>query len=601
MTGKAKNAPESALAEAFRDVRTAFGSIAAFSFFINLLMLTGPLYMMQVYDRVLTSGSPHTLAMLTVVAVGMIMTSALLELVRSRIFVRIGSRLDRRLNARRFEGLLRQRLQQAEGAEVQPLRDLETLRGFLTGNGLISFFDAPWTPLFLAIIFVLHPLLGLVALTGGVVLFALAVLSELATRGPLRDASRESSAAHGFTDNTLRNAEVIEAMGMLPGLQRRWLVRHQSALAAQAKASDRGGMLTAGAKFVRPVLQVAILGTGAYLALQQAISPGVMIAASIIMGRALAPVEGAIGNWRGFIMARNAKGRLSAFFDKDEAPSPGLPLPRPKGAISVERLVAAPPGLSKPVLKGISFALEAGESLGIIGPSAAGKSTLARLLVGVWAPAAGNVRLDGADISDWNHIELGPSLGYLPQDVELFAGTVADNIARFAEPDPEAIVRAAQHAGVHEMILHLPDGYDSLIGNGGAALSGGQRQRIGLARALYGDPALVVLDEPNSNLVGEGEEALRRAGLHLKKRGATVGVVAHRPSVLGGLDKVLVLRDGLIEHFGPSAEVLPKVTRAVAKPQAGGPAPQAGSPAPQAGRPAKASKRLPARPEAVQA
>ncbi|MPZ11263.1 MAG: type I secretion system permease/ATPase [Kiloniellaceae bacterium] len=565
MTTTGKGRAQNALAEAFQDVRAAFVSIGLFSFFINLLMLTGPLYMLQVYDRVLTSGSEHTLVMLTVVAIGMILTSALLELVRARVLVRVGSRLDGRLNERLFAGLLRRRLQQRESLEGQPLRDLESLRSFLTGSGLISFFDAPWTPLFLAIIFVFHPLLGLVALAGAVVLFALAVASELATRGPLRAAARDSAAAHGFTENTLRNAEVIEAMGMLPGLQRRWLSRHQAALAAQAKASDRGGLLTAAAKFVRPVLQVAILGCGAYLALEQIITPGVMIAASIIMGRALAPVEGAIANWRGFILARGARSRLKEFLGKDSAPTPSMPLPRPKGALAVERLVAAPPGVSKPVLRGISFALLPGESLGIIGPSAAGKSTLARLLVGVWAPSAGHVRLDGADVVEWNHVELGPSLGYLPQDVELFDGTVAENIARFGEPDPGAIVRAAERAGVHEMILHLPDGYDSTIGTGGTALSGGQRQRIGLARALYGEPALVVLDEPNSNLDGEGEEALRRAVKELKALGATVVVVAHRPSVLAGMDKLLVLRDGLIEHFGATEEVLPKVTRAVPK------------------------------------
>ena len=566
MTKNNGNGRDNALKQAFGDVRTAFVSIGAFSFFINLLMLTGPLYMLQVYDRVLTSGSQHTLIMLTAVAVGMILTSALLELVRSRILVRAGSRLDRRLNDRLFAGLLRLRLRQKDAGESQPLRDLETLRGFLTGPGLISFFDAPWTPLFLAVIFLLHPLLGLVALAGAVVLFVLAVVSELATRGPLREASRDSAAAHGFTENTLRNAEVIEAMGMLPGLQRRWLARHQAALAAQAKASDRGGLLTAGAKFVRPVLQVAILGTGAYLALLQEITPGVMIAASIIMGRALAPVEGAIGNWRGFILARGANGRLHRFLEKDEAPQAGMPLPRPKGRIAVERLVAAPPGLERPVLKGISFALDAGDSLGIIGPSAAGKSTLARLLIGVWPAANGQVRLDGADVGDWNHLELGPHLGYLPQDVELFDGTVAENIARFGEPKPEQVVQAAQRAGVHEMVLHLAEGYDTMIGPGGAALSGGQRQRLGLARALYGDPAFVVLDEPNSNLDGEGEEALRRAVRELKKAGTTVVVIAHRPSVLAGMDKILVLRDGLIEHFGPRDEVLPKVTKAVPPP-----------------------------------
>ncbi|NIA67455.1 type I secretion system permease/ATPase [Pelagibius litoralis] len=551
------------IGEALRQVRATFLSVGFFSFFINLLVLTGPLYMLQVYDRVLTSGSRHTLIMLTVVAVGMILTGALLELVRSRVLVRIGSRLDNALSERLFAGLLRQRLRQNDDAGSQPLRDLESLRGFLTGSGLISFFDAPWTPLFLVIVFLLHPLLGLVALSGAVILFVLALISEFATRTPLREASRDSAAAHGFAEATLRNAEVIEAMGMLPALQQRWQQRHHAALSAQATASDRGGLLTAGAKFVRPVLQVAILGTGAYLALQQIITPGVMIAASIIMGRALAPVEGAIGQWRGFILARAAHTRLKNFTAKDPSPESALPLPRPKGAVSIERLVAAAPGLDKPVLKGISFALEAGDSLGIIGPSAAGKSTLARLLIGVWHPSAGHVRLDGADIGDWDHVQLGPALGYLPQDVELFDGTIADNIARFGSRDPAKIVRAAERANVHEMILRLPQGYDTVIGQGGAALSGGQRQRVGLARALYDDPAFVVLDEPNANLDGDGEEALRRAVAELKNGGTTLVVIAHRPSILANMDKLLVLRDGLIEQFGPRADVMPKVTKAV--------------------------------------
>ena len=563
MHRSAKKQGENPVTQTLKAVRANFLSVGFFSFFINLLMLTGPLYMLQVYDRVLTSGSQYTLIMLTVVAVGMILTSALLELVRSRVLVRIGSRLDASLSDRLFAGLLRQRLRQHDDGASQPLRDLESLRGFLTGNGLVSFFDAPWTPLFLAIVFLLHPLLGLVALCGAMILFVLALISEFATRTPLRDASRDSAAAHGFTESTLRNAEVIEAMGMLPALQRRWQERHQAALAAQAQASDRGGLLTAAAKFVRPVLQVAILGTGAYLALQQIITPGVMIAASIIMGRALAPVEGAIGQWRGFVLARAAHARLKDFTAKDQTPESALPLPRPKGAIAVERLVAAAPGLDKPVLKGISFALEPGDSLGIIGPSAAGKSTLARLLIGVWSPSAGHVRLDGADIGAWDHVLLGPALGYLPQDVELFDGSIAENIARFGPTNPEKIVRAAERANVHEMILRLPLGYDTVIGQGGAALSGGQRQRIGLARALYDDPAFIVLDEPNSNLDGDGEEALRKALADLKESGTTLVVIAHRPSVLAGMDKLLVLRDGLIEQFGRREDVMPKVTRAV--------------------------------------
>lgn len=554
--GQARKNRDNPLRQALGQARATFCAVGFFSFFINLLMLTGPLYMLQIYDRVLTSGSRHTLIMLTVVAVGMILTSAVLELVRSRILVRIGSRLDSSLGDRLFAGLMRRQLKQTDGSQAQPLRDLESLRSFLTGNGLISFFDAPWTPLFLAIIFLLHPVLGLVALSGAVILFILAVVSEFATRGPLRKASLDGAAAHGFTEHTLRNAEVIEAMGMLPALQARWRRRHQAALSAQARADDLGGLLTASAKFIRPALQVAILGAGAYLALQQIITPGAMIATSIIMGRALAPVEGAIAHWRSFVLARGAHDRLKTFLAGDPSPGGALPLPRPKGAVSLERVVAVPPGLDRPVLKGISFALEPGESLGIIGPSAAGKSTLARLLIGVWAPAAGHVRLDGADISNWDRVPLGPFLGYLPQDVELFDGTIADNIARFGPSDPDKIIRAAERADVHEMILHLPQGYNTVIGQGGAALSGGQRQRIGLARALYDDPAFVVLDEPNANLDGQGENALRRALAALKADGITLAIIAHRLPVLDAMDKLLVLHDGRIAQFGPYEEVM---------------------------------------------
>ena len=563
MTERLHNNGSNPLTQVFKQLRSTFLSVGLFSFFINLLMLTGPLYMLQLHDRVLASGSQHTLIMLTIVAVGLILSSALLEFVRSRILVRIGSRLDASLSDQLFSSQLRQHLRQRDRGQTQPLRDLELVRTFLASNGLISFFDAPWTPIFLAITFLFHPLLGLVALSGALVLFTLAVISEFATRSLLHKASQDSSAAHTFAEHTLRNAEVIEAMGMLPALQARWRNSHQAAVVAQAKSGDRGGLLTACAKFTRPVLQIAILGTGAYLALQQAITPGVMIAAAIIMGRALAPVEGAISHWRSFVLARSALARLKYFLAKDSLSDNTLALPRPEGAVSVERLIAAAPGLSKPMLKGISFTLEPGESLGIIGPSASGKSTLARLLIGVWAPMAGHVRLDGADIAKWNHESLGPFLGYLPQDVELFDGTIADNIARFGNADPEKIVRAARRTGVHEMILRLPQGYDTAIGQHGVTLSGGQCQRIGLARALYDDPAFVVLDEPNANLDGEGEEALCRAVADLKASGTTIVVIAHRPSVLVGMDKLLVLRNGHMERFGPREEVMPQFTKAV--------------------------------------
>ncbi|MEM9878912.1 MAG: type I secretion system permease/ATPase [Pseudomonadota bacterium] len=562
--------PRSPLQQVLASAKRIFGSVGLFSFCINLLMLVGPLYMLQIYDRVLSSGSLPTLVYLTLVAVGLIFTSALLELVRARVLVRLGLYFEDHLQDTLFSGLFAAR-QHGADRSAQPLKDMDVLRTFLTGPGLITFFDAPWAPVFLAIIFVFHPVLGLIALGGALMLFTLAFVSEAMTRDLLLEASGANSAATRFTESALRNVEVVTALGMLPGLKQRWLRQHSKGLAAQAKASDRAGSLTAAAKFIRPCLQIAMLGSGAYLALLEHITPGVMIASSIIMGRALAPVEGAINSWRNFVLARAGFGRLSDFLALSEQDEKPLQLPAPVGQLTAEKLIAAPPGASDPVIKGISFGLEAGKCLGIIGPSAAGKSTLARLLVGVWQPSKGAVRLDGADISHWDPIALGPHLGYLPQDVELFDGTVADNICRFGEADAQAVIDAARAADVHDLILRLEKGYDTQIGAGGQALSGGQRQRIGLARALYGAPQLVVLDEPNSNLDSDGEEALRQALIGLKKRGATAIVIAHRPSVLSVVDVLMVLRGGMIEHFGPRTEVLPKVTRAV---QAGGAKPK---------------------------
>ncbi len=549
--------------------RGAFIAVGVFSFFINALMLTVPLYMLQVYDRVLASRSEQTLLMLTVVAVGLLATYGLLELTRQRVLVRVGNRLDGQLNTPLLQAMLADRVGGHGGSRSQPIRDLDAVRGFLTGPGLMSFFDAPWTPLYIAVIFLFHPVLGFVALAGAVVLFALAVLNEWVTRKPLTESSRISVNANGFMETSLRNAEAIQAMGMLPGLLKEWLQRHEVALALQERASDRAGIMTATAKVVRQVLQVAILGVGAYLAVRQIITPGVMIAASIVMGRALAPIEMAINSWRNFVSSRAAFGRLKAIMGQTHRAPTQKKLPKPTGRLSVEGIVAAPPGVQGPVLNGISFDLAKGEVLGMIGPSAAGKSTLARLLVGVWAPMAGRVRLDGVDVYQWHSEELGPHVGYLPQDVELFDGNLWKNIARFSEPDHEMVVAAAQRAGVHELILRLANGYDTVIGEGGNILSGGQRQRIALARALYGDPAFVVLDEPNSNLDGEGEEALRRAIAALKEAGKTVVIVAHRPSVISIVDKLLVLQNGEVAMFGPPAEVLPSVTHGQAnKPEA---------------------------------
>lgn len=544
--------------------RGAFGSVGIFSFFINALMLTIPLYMLQVYGRVLASRSEDTLLMLTILALGLLLTLGLLDLARSRVLVRVGARFDNRLSDPVLSAMLVDRLRGQRTNHSQPLRDLETIRTFLTGAGLLSLFDAPWTPIFILIIFVLHPVLGFVALGGALILFTLAIVGELITRGPLKEASRVSVNSHAFAESSLRNAEAIQAMGMMTGLLRRWIRRHEAAIALQALASDRAGGVSASAKIVRQLLQIAMLGVGAYLAIRQVITPGVMVVASVIMARALAPVELAINSWRSFLSARSAYARLQDLMTRWQPAQEPMKLPKPSGVLVVEGVVAAPPGATKAILKGVSFALSKGEMLGLIGPNAAGKSTLARLLVGVWEPTAGHIRLDGADVCQWSREQLGPHVGYLPQDVELFDGTVAENIARFFhESNGEKVVAAAERAGVHDLILALPDGYDTQIGEGGRVLSAGQRQRIALARALYGDPVLIVLDEPNSNLDAEGEEALRTALTNLRANNKTVVVIAHRPAIINAVDKLLVLRDGRVNMFGPPAKVLPNVTHAV--------------------------------------
>ncbi|MCB1905502.1 MAG: type I secretion system permease/ATPase [Gammaproteobacteria bacterium] len=567
------------LDQALSASRGIFAAVGLFSFFINGLMLTVPLYMLQIYDRVLVSRSEHTLLMLTLVAGGLLLALGVLELARSRVLVRIGAKLDSVLTRPLLTGILSNRLQ-GNREQGQPIGDLDALRVFLTGPGLLSFFDAPWTPFFILVIFIFHPLLGFIALGGAVTLFGLALLSELITRRPLREASQISLNANAFAESSLRNAEVIQGMGMLPGLLRRWLGRHETALALQAVASDRAGGITATAKFVRQLLQIGVLGVGSYLAIREIITPGVMIVASIIMARALAPIEMAINSWRSFISARTGYARLQRILALQAEKPATLELPKPNGTLTLEGVVALAPGGEKPIIKGISFSIDAGSMLAIIGPSAAGKSTLARLLVGVWTPSAGNVRLDGADVTQWDHDALGPHIGYLPQDVELFEGTVSENIARFTEPDPEQVVTAARRAGVHEMILRLPNGYDSHIGEAGSWLSGGQRQRIALARALYGNPAFIVLDEPNASLDGEGEAALRATMAELKAAGRTLVVIAHRPSIIGLSDQILLLRDGRIEKFGPAQDILKSLAAGTPRPVSLANSMEAGSQAP---------------------
>ena len=547
-----------------RALRVCLGSFlfaGFFSLFINVLMLAPSLYMLQVYDRVLNSQSEATLIMLSILLVLAFAVMAGLESVRSRILVRVGARLDMLLNERLFQAMFDRTLRGQGGSSAQPLNDLLSLRQFLTGNGLFAFFDAPWTPVYLLVLYLLHPWFFWLAIVGVLILSGLAVANELATKKPLAIANDLSVMTGNYVAANLRNAEVLEAMGMLGAVRNRWLERHRSVLSLQATASDRSGTLTATSKMIRQLLQSLMLGLGAYLTIQQQSTAGAMIPASILAGRAMAPIDMLIGTWRGFLSARSAYRRLQDLVRLVPPKPRYMNLPPPKGHFEVEQLVVVPPGGSVPVLKGVSFSVTAGESVGIIGPSAAGKSSLARAMLGVWPLAAGKVRLDGAEIGHWNREQLGPAIGYLPQDIELFAGTVSENIARFGEVDPEEVVRAAQKAGVHELVLKLPNGYDTPIGEAGAVLSGGQRQRIGLARALYGKPILIVLDEPNSNLDDQGDAALLQAIARLKQDGATVFIITHKPSVLNGVDKILVLRDGAAQNFGPREQVLAQFAR----------------------------------------
>ncbi len=547
-----KNEIEQAL---IRFKRT-FMTVGVFSAISNLLMLVPSLYMLQVYDRVLASRNEITLLMLTVMMLGALFLMGALELIRSFALVRVGAHLDMTLNKRVYTAAFERNLKKTGGNAGQALSDLTTIRQFLTGHALFAFFDAPWFPIYLIVIFIFEPALGWFALGGTAILVVLAYVNERVSHQPLTDANTMAIAAGNLATNNLRNAEVIESMGMLPNMLSRWFALHGKFLNLQAEASEKAGLVQALTKFVQISFQSLVLGYGALLVLENKITPGMMIAASILLGRALQPVQQVIAVWKSWANTRTAYERLTTLLQENPARPIGMELPKPKGAMAIENVVAAPPGTQLPVLKGVNFALAPGDVVGIIGASGCGKSTLARLLVGVWPAASGTVRLDGADIYTWNKEELGPNVGYLPQDIELFGGTVSENIARFGPIDAEKVVHAATLAGIHELILHLPKGYDTILGDGGGGLSGGQRQRLGLARAMYGDPALLVLDEPNSNLDDAGEQALVVAINHMRQRGKTVILITHRTSVISATNKLLLLRNGIAEVFGPTQEVL---------------------------------------------
>ena len=550
--------PRTPLAVALARCRVPLVLVGVFSGVVNLLQLTTSLYMMQVFDRVLTTRSLDTLAYLSLIALFAVLVLALLEAVRGQVMQRIGAWVEHRVApagfVRAIEGTLR-----GQGYRMEALRDLAICRGFLASPTALALFDVPWVPIYIAVIFLLHPLMGWIALSGALVLFGLTVLSELSTARLLRAANVAGLAAQRRADGIARNAEVIDSMGMLTAVMARWREHVAEMAEPQQRAADRAAVLVAVTKFCRLAVQIAVLGVGAWLVLQQELTAGASIAASIIMGRALAPVEMLIGGWKQLVQTRQSYRRLQGFLAQPAQRPPGRPLPAPTGALTAERVSYAFPGQGVAMIKGISFALAPGDSLAIIGPSAAGKTTLIRLLIGTLAPSAGAVRLDGADVYLWQREDFGRHVGYLPQAVELFEGSVFRNIARMGEAAEATVYEAAQLAGCHEMILRLPQGYETEIGEAGLHLSGGQRQLIGLARAMFGAPKLVVLDEPNSNLDGESEAALLRALERLKAAGTTVVLVSHRPTLVQGVDQVMVLKDGAIELLGPRAEVLKRL------------------------------------------
>jgi PrtD family type I secretion system ABC transporter len=552
------------VAAALRECRRAFAGVAMFSGVVNLLMLAGPLYMLQVYDRVLTSRSVPTLVVLSILLVGAYAFQGALDLIRSRVVVRAAALLDGRLAHAVHGAVINLAVGTKHRAEgPQPVRDLDQIRTFMTGNGPIAFIDLPWIPVFLFICALVHPWLGITATAGGVVLFMMTLLTERASRIPARGVAQDAGTRSAMVEANRRNAETITAMGMAGSLAQRWSAINNRYIATAARLSDVAGSYGSLSKVLRLLLQSAMLGLGAYLVIGQELGSGAMIAASIMMGRALAPIETTIANWRAFVAARQSLGRLSEALTRavpKRAADAPTTLPRPARSVAVEQLAVAAPGSATPIVRGVQFGLNAGEALGVIGPSGAGKTSLVRALVGLWRPLKGSVRLDGAALDQWDGELLGRHLGFVSQTVELFDGTIAENIARMSvAPDAEGVIRAARAAGAHDMILRLPSGYDTKVGEGGEALSGGQRQRIALARALYGEPFLVVLDEPNANLDTEGEAALHQAIVELKTRGAIVVLITHRPATLSACDRLLVLADGVQQGFGPRDEILRKL------------------------------------------
>ncbi|QHF29701.1 type I secretion system permease/ATPase [Pseudomonas sp. R32] len=547
---------------ALADHTSTLLSVGCFTALINLLMLVPSIYMLQVYDRVLSSQNETTLWMLTLMVVGFFVFIGALEAIRSFIVIRVGNQLEQGFNLNVYRAAFERNLRRGDGQAGQSLNDLTQVRQFVTGPALFAFFDAPWFPIYLAVIFLFNVWLGVMACAGALLLIALAILNERLTHKPLVEASGFQQQSTHLASSQLQNAESIQAMGMLAALRQRWFALHSRFLTLQNQASDTSAVITAISKSLRLCLQSLVLGLGALLVIEGQMTPGMMIAGSILMGRVLSPIDQLIAVWKQWSGAHMAYQRLDGLLREFPEPPAPMALPAPSGRLSFEQVSAGPPGKRVATLQQISFNLSAGEVLGVLGTSGSGKSTLAKVLVGVWPTLAGTVRLDGADLHRWDREALGPHIGYLPQNIELLRGSIAENIARFAELDGHKVVEAARQAGVHELILRLPQGYDTRLGEDGGDLSGGQKQRIALARALYGGPSLIVLDEPNSNLDTSGEAALATAIAQMKARGRTVVLVTHRSAALAQADKLLVLSEGRMQAFGPAHDVMQALSRA---------------------------------------
>lgn len=547
--------------QALRALWPQFAVAGVFSGVINLLYLSSPLYLMQVYNRVLVSENVSTLVLLTIILALALLTMSALDAIRAQLLIRCGVKLDSALANRVFDSLVVRSARRGFSRGAQQLRDFDQFRTFVTGPGIYFLFDLPWIPLYLLLLFFIHPILGAVATVGAVVLLGLAVVNEFATRGALKRAEAAGSQSYMFTENILRHADVVRAMGMQPAVERNWGNDRSSMLAQQALASDKNAMMSSTIRFFRHLLQALMLGTGAWLAIDHAIMPATIFAASIVMGRALVPVEQGVATWKQFIAAREGYRNVEQLLASVKPSTTATILPRTESTLQVEDLEFSLPSRPRPILKGVSFELEGGKALGIAGPSGSGKSTLARLLVRAVAPSAGKLRFGGIDYAHWDTVEFGRQVGYLPQDVGLFAGTVRENIARFGDASTEEIIEAARMAAIHEMILELPKQYDTPLGPGGVGPSGGQRQRLALARAVLGSPALLVLDEPNANLDSAGEEALKDALLTCKERGTTIIVVTHRTTVLEAVDALMVVRDGRVDMVGPPVEIYEQLKR----------------------------------------